>query len=286
MIRHLVIISMFAAACGGGRVPHEVTATVESLRGAYEVDVRVDGYSGTAVAVLVVPSVPTEPWVRDGICPVWQDIKMTLNGQSFEILERGGLRLSTEFCSSPRFLFRIRPPFDFMEEPEPSDLEDDDVLEIRIFDESGESIFHFENFIRAPKVTMDSPEDGVLRRGEEFILRFDPSIDVLQEVKMFQGGFGSGVKWLPGEMSNYAIDHYTARFTVPEHARIGEDVLRFSTGTHPAASGWCGGVIDCQDAVACDVIRVVCPSSGCGGYPPPNGALDDDYVTVPIEVVE
>jgi len=281
----LSLASSLLVACGG-RVPHEVTATVESLRGTYELDVRVDGYLGTAVMVLVVPSVPTDPWVEDGVCPVWREIEMTLNGRPFQAEERGGLVWSTEFCSAPRFLFRVRPPFDFMEEPEPSDLEDEDVLEIRIVDETGESVFLFENFIRNPRVTMDSPGDGVVRRGDEFVLRFDPSIDVLQYVNMVQGGFGSGVGWLEGEMSNYSIDHYTARFTVPDTARLGTDVLRFSTGTHPAASGWWGGIIDCEDAIACDVIRVVCPSSGCGGYPPPNGSLDDDYVTVPIEVIE
>ncbi len=280
-----LLAALVAAGCGG-RTPHETVVTVDSMRGTYALEVRADGTFGQAIVVLVVPSVPTEPWVEDGVCPVWRDIEMTLNGVPFRAPERGGLLWSTQLCSSPRFLLDVRERFNFNEDPPPSDFDDDEVLELRIFDDTGESVFLFENFIRQPKVTVDSPEDGGLRRGEDFVLRFDPSVDILPYVNLGQGGFGSGTFWFQGYMSEYAVDHYTARFMVPEHATLGEDDLRFSTGTHPAASGWWGGVIDCSDAIDCTVRRVRCPSSGCGGYPPPNGSLDDAYVSVPIEVVE
>ncbi len=273
-----VALALVGPACNeSGRRPHEVPATVAGLRGAYELEVRVDGIDGVAKAVVVEIMPPLDAWLERGECPRWDSQEFLLGSepmiadQESELLGSG----PDAFCFSERLVLGVNV----------ADWEALEVIEFRISDSTGTSSFLFENFIRAPRVTMESPADAVLSPGESFVLRFDPSIDVLPFVDIGQGGFGSGVSWGQFEMAEIAIDHWTAGFVVPANARAGDDVLMFYTGGHPAGSGWSGGVIDCSDAVSCGVRRVKCSALGCGSIGTPEGSLDDYTVTVPITVV-
>lgn len=272
--RAVLVVALSVAACKhGSEGLHDVPASVEALRNSYHLAIEVTGVDGVASAVWV-QLLPDEAIVdASRQCPVWDRQTVTLNDHPLELVRAGGLSLGVGPCSLARFYTTVTYE-EWHDLPE---------LQLRISDESGASTFLFENFIRTPVVVVDEPPSGNVRRGESFVLRFDPSTAILPAFTIMASGLAgaNGMSWVSAHMDDVAIDHFRARFVVPEDARLGPTTLRFDTGNFPPTFGYRVGVRSCDDAISCGGRRV----SG-GGLTLPSNELDDDTVEVSLTVVE
>lgn len=271
--RALLAICSCVVACGpASERLHDVPARVAALRQRYHVAVEVNGVDGVASSVWV-QLLPDEADVQASHeCPVWQQQIVELNERPLERVRAGGLALAVGPCAPARF--RIQVAYDEWQTlPE---------LSLHVSDTSGDSTYLFENFIRTPTIVVEEPPSAELRRGDSFVLRFDPSTAILPAFTLVASAAdGEGMRWVSAEMADVAIDHTRARFVVPGDAAPGPTKLLFDSGNFPPTFGYRIGVLSCDDAISCSGRRV----SG-GGLALPSHELDDDTVSVSLTVVE
>lgn len=256
----------------GAPTMQPMQASVADIDGLYRVHVQVNGLSGVASNVVVM--LEASPMLTEQLrCPVWDRQAVYLNDTPLTVWRAGGPYVVNELedgCMMAVFETKV-DVHAWSALP---------TLSIRVADETGAARFVFENFIRTPTVVVESPVSGVVRRGDELVLRFDPSVDALSPGLQISEG-PAGTSWANYAMADVAIDHYRARIVVPPNATLGKVELTFYTGAHPAGFGFKAGVIECTQAFSCDARRV----SG-GGLALPASSLDDAFVRVPVTVVE
>jgi hypothetical protein len=254
-----------------------VTAKVADARGGYVVNVQVNGWQGVAKSVWIDLSTGQDRYITHQQCLTWHDQVVALNGVPLTQVAQGG----------PLFGLNNAPNGacqQGMWELVLDDLapwRDQEQLTVQVSDASGVSEFQFENFVRTPVVTVKEPADGHVRPGGTFTIELNPSVDLLPTFTLMAAPTSTTLptNWGNYAMSSVAVDHHTATIPVPAYAEAGLLTLHFSTGIHPDGLGFRGGVLQCSDAIACNVRRVT-----GGGFSLPEASLDDTAVTFQLSV--
>lgn len=265
------VVALAGCAAPDAR-PHNQLATIAQLAGRYQFWTYAEGWAGEAHYLTVEVTSSQDLWERERLCWVWDQITITANGRPMELRQVGGIGGSRGYC---RIGFYVLPvaPAEWIGEPE---------VRFRISDGTDFDDVVFQNFVVAPRVTLVEPADGILRVGDYYKLRFDPSVWVLPSLGVTQGTSGSGIQWMQGYVQDIMLDEHHIEGYVPAFAHVpSTEALHFYSG-----SGWWAPIVDCSAVDFCFGERTGCTDAGCAT---PLGvhyyALDDATVTVPISVV-
>jgi hypothetical protein len=239
--------------------------------------VQVNGWQGVAKSVWIDLSTGQDRYITRRQCLTWRDQIVSLDGVQLTQVAQGGPLFG--LSNAPNGACQQGMWELIVDDLTP--WRDGEQLTVQVSDASGVSEFQFENFVRTPVVTVKEPANGRVRPGGTFTVEFSPSVDLLPAFTLMAAPTSTTlpVNWGNYAMSSVAVDHYTATIPVPTYAEAGLLTLHFSTGIHPDGLGFRGGVLQCIDAIACNVRRVT-----GGGFSLPEASLDDTAVTFQLTV--